>query len=595
MQSHLQGKDAPVEETIVNAYRQFENLGISLEVSSWLNPAPNCWSVHLQASNCPPLYTNGKGTTKNAALASALGEYMERLSTGFLFAEFALEQPVILNGSYYFTPDEASFTPEQIDLINHTVTANGNGQQLLSPNLLDFYNPEKELEFEHLVDNNLNCTPHPVVALPFQTVGTDNKCYFPINLLNNLYVSNGMAAGNSPAESDSQALSEIIERYVKNRVISEGISLPDVPQARLHKYPEVSEILRALKQHGFEVLVKDSSLGGNFPVICVLLLDPSSGGVFAAFGCNCRFEIAIIRTLTELLQGRQLDQLRSFPPPVHQLQLIAEPHNLENHFVDSDGLLCWTMFSSKANYAFSPWDFSGTTKEEFKLLVNIISKLNVTLYKASYTHCHMYSCRFIVPSVSEIYPVDDLVWNNRNKGALLRPLLLRLDTMSSFKLEKLFIEIDDLALDNHLLVSQLIGILFDDSSIWSSLRIGELKAMISIALQDYSSAYDWTTWCLDFGDFSNERRRIYSLLHSILGFTLKGEKLEEYEKILSRIYQSEELKLGQKIIANEIRFWGLNFDENWNKISYAHRQMTRIYNTTIEARMKQGIVDKLQQ
>ena len=54
---------------------------------------PNVWSVHIRDKECALCFTNGKGATKKAALASALGEYFERLSTNYFFADFWLAKP----------------------------------------------------------------------------------------------------------------------------------------------------------------------------------------------------------------------------------------------------------------------------------------------------------------------------------------------------------------------------------------------------------------------------------------------------------------------------------------------------------------------
>ncbi|MDI4746027.1 DUF4223 family protein, partial [Salmonella enterica subsp. enterica serovar Kentucky] len=42
-----------------------------------------------------------------------------------------------------------------------------------------------------------------------------------MNIIGNLYVSNGMSAGNTRNEARVQGLSEVFERYVKNRIIAE--------------------------------------------------------------------------------------------------------------------------------------------------------------------------------------------------------------------------------------------------------------------------------------------------------------------------------------------------------------------------------------
>ena len=64
-----------------------------------------------------------------------------------------------------------------------------------------------------------------------------------------------------------------------------------------------------MRNAGFGILVKDASLGGQYPVMNVTLLNPGDQGCFSSFGAHPRFAIALERALTELLQGRALDAL----------------------------------------------------------------------------------------------------------------------------------------------------------------------------------------------------------------------------------------------------------------------------------------------
>ena len=66
------------------------------------------------------------------------------------------------------------------------------------------------------------------------------KLVSQLALTTNLYVSNGMAAGNTLMEARSQALSEIFERNIKNRIISEGLCLPEVPDEVIARYPGIA-------------------------------------------------------------------------------------------------------------------------------------------------------------------------------------------------------------------------------------------------------------------------------------------------------------------------------------------------------------------
>src|SRR3546814_4055103 len=73
------GKDLPLEQTIANMSGVLAGLGIKIEIASWRNIIPNVWSLHTRDAHSPMCFTNGKGATKEGALASALGEYIERL------------------------------------------------------------------------------------------------------------------------------------------------------------------------------------------------------------------------------------------------------------------------------------------------------------------------------------------------------------------------------------------------------------------------------------------------------------------------------------------------------------------------------------
>jgi ribosomal protein S12 methylthiotransferase accessory factor len=121
-----------------------------------------------------------------------------------------------------------------------------------------------------------------------------------------------MSAGNTQNEAQVQSLSEIFERYVKNKIIAEGLCLPEIPVSVLERFPTILADIRELESHGYHLRVCDASLGGLYPVMSVTLINPKDGSVFASFGAHPSFEVALERTVTELFQGRSLDQLDVF-------------------------------------------------------------------------------------------------------------------------------------------------------------------------------------------------------------------------------------------------------------------------------------------
>ena len=72
-------------------------------------------------------------------------------------------------------------------------------------------------------------------------------------VIGNLFVTNGMSAGNTKYEARVQCLSEIFERAVKNQIILEEITLPDVPKSVLEKYPAILEGIKNLRRKDFRL------------------------------------------------------------------------------------------------------------------------------------------------------------------------------------------------------------------------------------------------------------------------------------------------------------------------------------------------------
>ena len=74
----------------------------------------------------------------------------------------------------------------------------------------------------------------------------------------------------------------------------------------MDRYPSIQASIAKLEEEGFPIYAFDASLGGKYPVICVVLLNPNNGTCFASFGAHPNFQVALERTVTELLQGRSL-------------------------------------------------------------------------------------------------------------------------------------------------------------------------------------------------------------------------------------------------------------------------------------------------
>ncbi|MDM1250450.1 OsmC domain/YcaO domain-containing protein [Acinetobacter johnsonii] len=548
----IAGKDLPLEETIANMSGILAGLGMKIEIASWRNIVPNVWSLHIRDAQSPMCFTNGKGSSKESALASALGEFIERLNCNFFYNDQFWGED-IANAEFVHYPDEKWFMPGP------------NGEMpegVLDEYTLEIYDPEEELLGTHLYDTNSGKTERGICALPFVRQSDAEVVYFPSNLIENLYLSNGMSAGNTLAEAQVQCLSEIFERAVKREILEGELTLPDVPQEVLAKYPSILAGIQGLEEQGFPVLVKDASLGGQYPVMCVTLMNPRTGGVFASFGAHPSFEVALERSLTELLQGRSFEGLNDLPCPTFSSNAVTEPNNFVEHFIDSSGVVSWRFFSAKSNYDFVEWDFTNqgqnSNADEADALFGILENMGKEVYMAIYQHLGATACRILVPGYSEIYLVEDLVWDNTNKALLYREDILNLHRLGDEQLESLVERLEECELDDYTEIKTLIGIEFDDNTEWGQLTLLELKLLIYLALEQFEEAKDLVEAFLQYNTNTVERGLFYQCMNVVLEVMLDDDmELEEYEANFRRMFGDERMDAVIGTVEGRIRFYGL--------------------------------------
>lgn len=523
---NLLSKAAPLEESIAKMQKVLDDVGCKTTMSQEKHPLQNCYSLNLSSTEAPAhIYSNGKGVSSEASTASALGEYIERLQTNNFFSDFYLPDRKIY-------PDEALFEF---------------GGDFLDDELINIYDPHGELSDEDLVDYNSDHLDR-ILALPFKRFSDGKNIYFPLNILSNLYVSNGLAAGNTPKEAQVQALSEIYERYAKLQIIKNGYALPQFPSELLATFKKVSSDVNALRERGYIVEVLDASLGGVFPVTAISLINPKNSTLFVSFGAHPILEVSLERTMTELMQGRDLNSLESFETPTFDMSIVADSFNLESHFVDSNGKLGFGFLSSKKSFEFAPWRYDKEgIDNEFEYLTNIAKEMQREIYIREYDYLGFYSCQILIPGVSEVYPLEDLVYNNKNSGKLIRDMVLN---FSEYDPEDILDEVA--SLDNSLSMEKYIGVIFQNN-----FTMAEFKAQNHLLLGDRDEALE----LLEFGE-NKLGRVIAELIH------MREARLsfEEYKEALYAVFTGESVEKAVRILDKEEFFIDVTLHKDYSNM-----------------------------
>ncbi|MDM5272262.1 YcaO-like family protein [Sulfurovum sp. zt1-1] len=508
---NLLSKTAPVETSIEKMKAALKDAGSEPCFSQEKNPLKHCFSVNLASVEAPRhIYSNGKGINSLASMASALGEYIERLQTNTFFNDFYLPERKIY-------PDEVAFEF---------------GGKYLNDSLHKFYDPDGEVCMEDLLDFNSD-HDSKIVALPFIQPSTNEKVYFPLNILNNLYVSNGLATGNTPQEAQVQALSEIFERHAKLEIIKNGYALPSFPDDVLASFERVYGDVIKLRELGYRVEVLDASLGGEFPVTAISLINPKNASLFVSFGAHPILEVSLERTMTELMQGRGLDDLDAFEKPTFDMSLVSSSFNLESHYIDSTGKLGFGFLSTDKSFDYAPWVYQGEgTEDELRYLKGLLDTLGKEMYLREYDYLGFYSCQVIVPGFSEVYPVEDLVYNNKNTGKQIRDMILHFD---QYDPEDILDAVEPL--DDSINVEAYIGVIFEHS-----FTMADLKAQLYLLVDERENAL----MLLEMGSHPVGR-----IVAELIRMEEAQLPFEAYEEAFNMLYLPEDVQKARRVLALE--------------------------------------------
>jgi ribosomal protein S12 methylthiotransferase accessory factor len=168
------------------------------------------------------------------------------------------------------------------------------------------------------------------------------------------------------------------------------------------------------------------------------------------------------------------------------------------------------------------------------------------------------ACRILVPGYSEIYPIEDLIWDNTNKALLFRTDILNLHRLDDTNLEALLERLEDSELDDYTDISTLIGIEFDENTAWGQLTILELKLLIQLALQQFEAAQELVGTFLQYNENTAERGLFYQALNVVLEVLLDDDlELDDYAVNFRRMFGNPRMDAVMGSVDGSVRFSGL--------------------------------------
>ena len=118
--------------------------------------------------------------------------------------------------------------------------------------------------------------------------------------------------------------------------------------------------------------------------------------------------------------------------------------------------------------------------------------------------------------------------------------------------------LEESELDDYTDIIELIGIEFDENTVWGQLTILELKLLIHLALQQLEEAKERVEALLQYNDNTVERVLFYQALNVVLEVMLDDElELADYEANFRRMFGDARMDAVIGSVEGSVRFHGL--------------------------------------
>lgn len=293
-------KEVTPKETVEKLKGLLEKLGIEVEEKWSKESSVGTYSLRICIKGTD-IGQNGKGMTKEFAMASGYAEFFERLQNGMF--RFRMEKPT-KELPFINSPDEKKLSSEELMARNNSFLEN-----ILKQNGKENLNKNEKIEcIKEILNEKSNLVEKEnYVSLPYYSVKNKDIEYIPDRLFSYLFDTNGMCAGNSPEEALIEGLSEILERYAGMKIFKNKITLPEIPDSYIEKFPKVRKMVEKLKENEeYYFKLVDCSFGGKYPVAGLYIIEKNTGRFGFKMGAHPDYGIAMERCFTEAAQGRDI-------------------------------------------------------------------------------------------------------------------------------------------------------------------------------------------------------------------------------------------------------------------------------------------------
>lgn len=598
MRKNIKFKENLPHKTVNKIRDIITDLGI-ITYEHWYNSQEDLYSVLLSISGIPATVA-GKGVSHAFALGSAYGEFMESIQNQNIYNEYQIGSNIADHHGFFVAPDEKYTSKEEV------LNDSSEWMKVLLPDYLDKNTKEK------IIDQLISLTPEQaqgdLIAVPFYNVNDDEIYYLPNLFLEIFYMSNGMAAGNSPEETLVHAISEIAERYVNKRILQDNIVPPDIPESFLKsKYPRLYNIIRKITSDGrYKVRIKECSLGEGWPVAALILWDVKNKTYFVKFGAHPELEIAIERNLTELLQGRDINDMYGMTKYGYvDEEVVKSNDNIERIFYDGSGYYHTELFTDNYSYPFSEPKGIGDmeNKEILQQLIELVKNKGFKIFVRDVSFLGFPGYHVIIPGMSEVKVSKVRLFERAVALKEARGIVKDLNNASHEEIKQVIRAIKIYGFSGLDSIVQLTGIPAKDNFLWNNIKIDLFLSAAYFKIGQIEKAHEAVERFINNIEKLNkvdENTEYLKCVKDFLKMRILNKMDDQIEMLLIPIYGKE---LVQAVISDfkhpdeifkyygKLNCWNCNECDFNNQCAYKELEKLHI---TIKEVYKNNPIDQLQ-
>ena len=519
-------KDCEPTDTIKRIKNILLEIGIPVHVTDRDSFSDYCHSVRLELKGIPGVGANGKGPTKSLALASAHAEFIERLLNRVIFRESY--------GSYGLMKMHDHQLPDSVEIpYGQLLDKQGNVLECLFKDDPQTLSIPRNRMFE---------------CVPFYNVTCKTIEYLPLRLIKHACITNGMCAGNTPEEALAHGLCEICERYVKRHIstFEEQCEIPTIPSSTINRDRELSQLIRTLKEDGYNVIIKDCSFGGRFPVVATIIAH--NGKCRVRFGSDPVFSIAVERCIIETFQGIGSSHT-VFDSVAKHIDISIKTKNPA--YFEAASLL---LSSGKPRHAQAFQNKFNGNKDALKYLIGSIQEKGYKIYVRDVSYLGFPTYHIFIPGMSELEKLSrntlDIICNSD----FVKQCLLGLKKATASNMRKC-LKMLDKSLQSPLsfrtteeMINVMSEIKLEESVDYDDFQAPEyLLALMSNRIGDYEKAFKYVNTIINKYSFESSETLIFFLC-SLLYFKFKSlsNLKEEHQFTLEEFYGKD---LAEEVIS----------------------------------------------